>query len=65
MKSDFFIEFNGKKTDDKALFKTAKEVWTKSGKLIKDLNSVELYLKPEENKCFYVLNDADKGSFDV
>lgn len=65
MKSNFFVEFGGKKTDDKALFKSAKEIWTNGGNLIKDLQSIDLYLKPEENKCFYVLNETENGSFDV
>jgi hypothetical protein len=65
MKSSLFVEFSGRQTDDKALLKSAKDVWTGSGKAVKDLKSVELYLKPAESKCYYVFNESDKGSFDV
>jgi len=65
MKSSLVIEFSGKKTDDKALVKAAKDAWTESGKAVKDLQSLELFLKPEENKCYYVFNGNVNGAFDV
>ena len=45
--------------------KIAKDVWKydlkqKAG----DLTNVELYVKPEENKVYYVMNSIT-GSFDI
>ena len=65
MKSSLVVEFGGKKTDEKELLKTAKEVWAGQGKAVKDLASLDLYLKPDENKCYYVFNGTDNGSFDL
>ena len=30
-----------------------------------DLQGIELYVKPEENKVYYVMNGEHKGSFDI
>jgi hypothetical protein len=65
MKSSLVVEFSGKKTDDKALLKAAKEAWAEKGKLVKDLQSVDLYLKPEESKCYYVFNGEDHGFIEI
>jgi len=67
MKTDVYVEFNGKKTNVELLTKRAKEIWKANGKLLKDLKSVELYFKPEENKCYYVFNGKtiDDNYFNV
>ncbi len=65
MKVDIFIEFNGNKTDQKQLLETAKDVWKSEGNKVKDLATVELYFKPEEQKCYYILNAELNGSFDA
>lgn len=56
MKSEVFVEFNELKIEQKQLVDMAKEIWKNKGNKIKDLKSVELYLKPEERKCYYVFN---------
>ncbi len=65
MKTDLYVELNGKQTDSKILIDMAKEAWKNSGKKVKDLNTLELFFKPDESKCFYVMNADFKGSFDV
>lgn len=65
MKTDLYIELNGKKTDSKNLVDTAKEIWKSEGKFVKDIQSLELYFNPEENKCYYVINDENKGFFEI
>ncbi|MCL2853959.1 MAG: DUF6465 family protein [Defluviitaleaceae bacterium] len=65
MKVDFFIEFGGNKADYNAVVARVKEIWKADGKLMKDLESVEIYYKPEENMCYYVINEDQKGSFEA
>jgi len=65
MKSSLVVEFGGKKTDEKALVSEAKKVWADKGKAQKELASLDLYLKPDESKCYYVFNGDDNGSFDI
>lgn len=65
MKTDLYIEINGKKTDTKNLIDTAKEIWKSEGNLVKDIQALELYFNTEENKCYYVINDENKGFFAI
>ena len=65
MKTDLFIEFGGKQTDHKVLIDTAKKIWVGDGNKVKDLTSMELFFKPEENKCYYVFNQTVTGNFEV
>ena len=59
MKSTFYLEFYGKQLDQADLVKAAKAIWTKSGKKASELTSLQLYVKPEDMRIYYVVN----GSF--
>lgn len=64
MKSDVFVQFRGDTVDAKSLMDTAKEIWKAEGNKVKDLHTVQLYLKPEEKKCYYVFNgEGSENSF--
>lgn len=65
MKIDFFIEVGGKQVDYNSLVDIAKETWRAEGNKIKDLSSLNLYYKPEDGKCYYVINDATRGFFEI
>lgn len=65
MKSNFYVEYYGKQLDEADLIKEAKAIWAESGKKPADLKSISLYVKPEENKVYYVFNDSETGSFDI
>lgn len=67
MKVESFVEFQDLKVDQKQLVETAKEIWKNNGNKVKDLSNIELYLKPEERKCYYVFNNdaSTSSSFDV
>ena len=55
-----FVQFYGKEFNDQQLYKIAKECYQASGQkdTIKDL---KLYVKPEESKVYYVVNNSYKG----
>ena len=60
------LQYAGKAYTQEELLKVAKDIWKSDLKQkAGDLNSVELYVKPEENKVYYVMNDEFKGSFDI
>ena len=65
MKANINIEFCGKKVAVKDLEDEAKLVWKEEGKKIKDMRELDLYYKPEEGTCYYVVNGTEKGSFHV
>ena len=59
------VQFSGKSYTTEELVAIAKDVWKydlkrKAG----DLESIELYVKPEENKVYYVMN-GESGSFSI
>ena len=59
-----FIQFDGKSFSKEDLMKMAKDVWKYDLKQkVGDLTSVELYVKPEENMAYYVMNKDFAGSF--
>ncbi|MBQ2803028.1 MAG: hypothetical protein IJF07_03930 [Lachnospiraceae bacterium] len=64
LKSDLHIQFEGKSYSEEDLMKMAKDVWKYDLKQkASDLTSVELYVKPEENMVYYVMNKDVTGSF--
>jgi hypothetical protein len=66
LKSDLHIQFGGKSYSEEDLVKIANDVWKFDlSKKPEELTSVELYVKPEENKVYYVMNNEFTGSFDI
>lgn len=63
MKSNFFVEYKGKKANSKELLDKVKEIWKEDGGKVKDLVSIDVYVKPEEEMCYYVINENKTGSF--
>lgn len=60
------IQYAGRSYTVDELKKIAKDVWKYDLKQkVGDLKSVELYVKPEENKVYYVMNKEITGSFDI
>ena len=64
LKSEVHIQFEGKSYSQDDLMKMAKDVWKYDLKQkVGDLTRVELYVKPEENMVYYVMNKEMTGSF--
>lgn len=58
------IQFSGKSYTTQELVAIAKDVWKYDLKQkVSDFKSVELYVKPEENQAYYVINGEHTGSF--
>lgn len=66
LKAEFHVQFSGKSLSQEELVKMAKDVWKYDLKQkVGDLTSVELYVKPEEGKTYYVMNKDFTGSFEI
>lgn len=66
IKSEVHVQFSGKSYTQEDLIKIAKDVWTYDlNGDIADLTSIELYLKPEEQTVYYVMNKEFTGSFAI
>ena len=64
LKSEISVQFGGKSYSQEDLLKIAKDVWKYDLKQkAADLTSIELYVKPEENMVYYVMNNETTGSF--
>ncbi|MCJ7689019.1 MAG: DUF6465 family protein [Clostridiaceae bacterium] len=65
MKSNKIIQFNGKEVALNELEGKVKKIWRDGGKLQKDIKSMEIYVKIEENKCYYVINSNFPETFSL
>ena len=66
VKATIQVEYADKKYTTEALIQIAKDVWKYDLKQkAADFKTVELYVKPEENKVYYVINGDVKGDFAI
>lgn len=64
IKSSLYVQFAGKSYAQEDFMKMAKDVWKYDLKQkASALESVDLYVKPEENMVYYVMNKEFTGSF--
>lgn len=66
VKAVVHLQFSGKERTTEELIQSAKDVWKYDlNREPEDFKSVELYVKPEESKVYYVINGEVNGSFDL
>ena len=66
MKTSFYVEYAGKQVEEKDIIARVKELWVADGNKVKDLKTLNLYVKPEENAAYYVINDdAVSGTIEL
>ena len=64
VKCEMQVQFAGKSYTQDELLQMAKDVWKYDlNQKATDLKTVELYVKPEENAVYYVMNKDFAGSF--
>ncbi len=65
-KHGYVLQFAGKDYELDTLYQNAKNVWVYDlGKKLEDIKELQLYIKPEEKKVYFVVNDKDTASFDM
>ena len=65
MKTTLYVEYQGRQVEDKAIIAQVKNLWVESGNKVKDIKDFKLYIKPEENAAYYVINDDFTGSIQL
>ncbi len=65
MKANVYVEFFGEQVDQAELISEAKKIWKGLGKKAADLKKIELYIKPEDDRVYYVFNNDISGSFPI
>ena len=64
LKTEISVQFDGKSYSQEDLIQIAKDVWKYDlNQKAAELNSIELYVKPEEHVAYYVMNKDFEGSF--
>ena len=62
VKETVYLQYLGKEIDKDELVKQVKEIWTKElNNKATDIKDITLYLKPEENAAYYVVNGDVTG----
>ncbi len=62
IKTSLFVEYYGKQVEDKTIIAAVKKAWTKSGNKIGDIKTMDLYIKPEDDAVYFVINKTESGS---
>ena len=62
IKVNAFVDYYGKQVEEKTVIANVKKAWTKSGKKVGDIKTLDLYIKPEENAAYYVINGTNAGA---
>ncbi len=66
LKETVYLQYLGKEVNKDDVMKRVREIWMKQMKRkAGDMRSVSLYLKPEENMVYYVINDEVTGSIEI
>lgn len=65
MKINPIIQYGGKDIDLKDVEKQIREEWKNSGRLVKEIKELHVYVKPEENMCYYVVNEEPVRSLSL
>ena len=66
VKANISVQFSGKEYKTEDFVKIAKDVWQYDlGKKVADFKTVDLYVKPEENAVYYVINGEVTGNFAI
>ena len=65
-KAEVTVEFAGKAYSTEQLVQIAKDVWKYDlGRKATEFKTVKIYVKPEENQAYYVVNGEVTGSFSL
>ena len=59
---EVILQYRGMQVSVETLLADAKADWLARGNKEKDYVSCRLYLKPEDRRAYYVINDTDEGN---
>ena len=65
MKTNTYIQYQGQEFQVKPIINKIKENWLHQGHKIKDLETLSLYIKPEDDAVYFVINDTTSGSLTI
>ena len=61
VKADVFVQFGGKEFSEEAIMSKVVAAWEAEGKKAFAIKRAKLYIKPEDGKAYYVINEGLKN----
>ncbi len=65
MAENLYVEFGGEQVNSENVVATVKQFWKDSGNMVRDIQNLDVYYKPEERMFYYVINQDFSGSFSI
>ena len=65
IKTSVVVQFAGKEVTEKELIAAVKKAYTKKGNKVGDIQTIEIYVKPEENAAYYVVNGVGADDYKI
>lgn len=65
VKQQMVLQFDGNEYDLNAVEANIKKDWKDAGKKLSDIETLDIYVKPQEAKAYYVVNKEVEGKVDL
>ena len=65
IKTSVVVQFAGKEVAEKDLIAAVKKAYTKKGNKVGDIKTIEIYVKPEANADYYVVNGVGADDYKI
>ena len=65
IKTSVVVQFAGQEVTEKELIAAVKKAYTKKGNKVGDIKTIEIYVKPEENAAYYVVNGVGADDYKI
>ena len=65
MKQQLFLQFNEQEVELSAVEANVKKDWKDGGHKLTEIESLDIYVKPQEGKAYYVVNKSVEGKIDL
>ena len=65
MKTALYVQYQGREAEQSEIVAKIKQAWLDEGRLIKEIKTLNVYAKPEENTAYYTINDDIEGKVEL
>ena len=65
IKQQMFLQFDGQEADLAAVEASVKQAWKDAGRKVSEIETLDIYVKPEEGMVYYVVNKNDEGKIEL
>ena len=65
MKQQMFLQFNEQEVELSTVEANVKKEWKDAGKKLTEIETLDIYVKPQEGKAYYVVNKSYEGKVDL